>query len=65
MIEQKLKRELCNKLIVGGFVKLYYVIKHNYTDKNINSVCDAILRTDGICSTLDTRCDCIGVVVNK
>lgn len=56
-----LKTKLCNKLIASGKVNENDVIRHNYTiSKNGDCV-----QANNMCPTLDTRCDCLGVVVNK
>ena len=66
-MSSKLKQELCNKLLMGGQLRLYDVIRHSYTknrlfngEKNMNRV-ESV--NNNICPTLDTRCDCLGVVV--
>ena len=59
--EDTLKHQLCNELIESGLVKENDVIRHNYTDfksKNNN-----IVVSNNECPTLDTRPDCLGVVV--
>ena len=63
MIEQKLKRELCNKLNANGFCKEYDVIKHSYSTNRMGKLENAVEREWNICSTLTTRPDCLGVVV--
>ena len=57
-----IKTELCNYLIGNDLVVPYQVIRHNYSNHR--------LKEDwgrggfvNICPTLDTRCDCLGVVV--
>ena len=55
-----LKEKLCNELIVNGKVQEYDVIRHNYTtNKGENCV-----QSNNECPTLDTRCDCLGIVIN-
>ena len=57
--EKNLKQELCNKLISDGIVKEGDVIRHNYTtSKDMDCV-----QSNNEAPTLDTRCDCLGVVV--
>lgn len=64
--EINLKRELCNKLLKNNMIKKGDVIRHSYTknrldngDKNMGR----IESQERLCPTLDTRCDCLGVVV--
>ena len=59
--EIELKRELCNWLIKNNKVVPYQVIRHSYSTNRLNE-----LRKENfidVCPTLDTRCDCLGVVV--
>lgn len=61
-----LKRELCNNLIKNGLVEESDVIRHSYTKNRLNNGIDNMSRVESIdklCPTLDTRCDCLGVVV--
>lgn len=61
-----LKRELCNNLIKNGLVEESDVIRHSYTKNRLNNGLDNMSRVESIdklCPTLDTRCDCLGVVV--
>ena len=61
-----LKEQLCNKLIEEGLVEEGDVIRHSYTKNRLNNGVDNMRRTeskDKLCPTLDTRCDCLGVVV--
>ena len=57
VLEPNLKIQLCNELIASGKVKENDVIRHNnmYIQNNQFHDCGP---------TLDTRCDCLGVVVN-
>lgn len=57
-----LKRQLCNKLIQENKVKAYDVIRHSYSSSRMKGEMKDI-RQNNICPTLDTRCDCLGVVV--
>lgn len=60
ILQNNLKEKLCNELIVNGKVQEYDMIRHNYTtNKGENCV-----QSNNECPTLDTRCDCLGVVVN-
>jgi len=56
---EMLKKELCNKLIQDGKVKENDVIRHNYT----NSKDGNCIQNNNEAPTLDTRPDCLGVVV--
>lgn len=63
-----LKTQLCNRLIEEGKVQEGDVIRHTYSsnrlengDRNMGRV----KNHEGLSPTLDTRCDCLGVVVNE
>lgn len=59
-LNDKLKTQMCNKLIQEGKVKENDVIRHNYTtSKNGNCI-----QSNNESPTLDTRCDCLGVCKN-
>lgn len=60
-----LKRELCNYLIKNNMVKEYDVIKHSYTNARFNDWKTRNIECNNISPTLDTRCDCIGVVIKE
>jgi hypothetical protein len=66
-MSSKLKKELCKKLLSNGKVQLYDVIRHSYTKNRLNNGEKNMNRVESvennICPTLDTRCDCLGVVV--
>ena len=51
----------------GGQLRLYDVIRHSYTKNRLNNGEKNMNRIEsvenGLCPTLDTRCDCLGVVV--
>ena len=59
--EKNLKTQLCNNLIEKGIVKENDVIKHNYTSNKLED--KRLVPTHDISPTLDTRADCLGVVV--
>lgn len=59
-----LKKYLCNYLIKNKMVKEYDVIKHSYTNARFNDWSHRNVECNNISPTLDTRCDCLGVVVN-
>ena len=63
MENETLKRELCNKLIKGGLVKEYDIVKHSYTDQIMKGNKKAVETSDQMI-TLTTRGDCYGVCVN-
>ena len=60
VVVDALKRELCNKLIENKKVQENDVIRHNYTTSKMNGD----TKQNNISPTLDTRCDCLGVVNN-
>lgn len=57
------KQELCNYLIENNLVELYQVIRHSYSEHRMTEDWGNRDRFVNICPTLDTRCDCLGVVV--
>lgn len=61
--DKSLKKQLCNELIVKKFVKENDVIKHSYTNSRFNDWNKRNVEKNNICPTLDTRSDCLGVVV--
>lgn len=63
VVEDKLKKELCNKLIQKGLVEEYDVVKHSYTTQIMEGNKKCVEKNDGNMITLTTRSDCIGVVV--
>lgn len=60
--KSNLKNKMCNDLITKGVVKPYDVIRHSYTTSRMSGKMRDI-QENNICPTLDTRCDCLGVVV--
>lgn len=58
------KRNLCNRL--AKIIKPYQVIRHSYTQSRMDEIGGGKMKIagDGICPTLDTRCDCFGVAVD-
>ena len=58
-----LKEELCKHLIDNNLVEEYDVIKHSYSTSRMNDWEKRNVETNNISPTLDTRCDCLGVVV--
>lgn len=72
IIEPTLKEQLCDRLVESGLLKVGTVINHSYTNglngKNPNSrqtLKDYIENEDGICNTLTTRPDVLGVAVEN
>ena len=66
-INDNLKTQLCNKLIQEGKIKENDVIRHSYSSnrlKNGDKNMGRIENHEGLSPTLDTRCDCLGIVVN-
>lgn len=64
----ELKRTLCNTLLENGLVEEGNVIRHSYTNNHLNNGVDNMKRTESVeklSPTLDTRCDCPGVVVKE
>lgn len=68
IVQDSMKKELCNKLIESGKVKVGDVIRHSYSKNRIEEMNNGKYRKENtnnnICPTLETRCDCLGVVVN-
>lgn len=65
MKKTKLKTEFANKLLQSG-IKPYSVVRHSYTNNRLSGKkdIDTVQNTDtDLCPTLDTRCDCLAVVV--
>ena len=58
-----MKVELCNNLIKEGKVKENDVIRHSYTTSRMSGEMKD-LKQNNLSPTLDTRCDCLGVVNN-
>lgn len=58
-----MKKQLCNDLLEQGKVKENDVIRHSYTTSRMNGD-KKDLKQNNISPTLDTRCDCLGVVNN-
>ena len=63
-----LKKQFCKELLDNGSVEEGDVIRHNYTNSRLNRGVDNIGQTEckeKLSPTLDTRCDCLGVVVKE
>lgn len=62
-----LKKQLCNKLIDENLVQEGDVIRHSYSNNRLKhgeKNMGRIESKEKLSPTLDTRCDCLGVVVN-
>ena len=59
-----MKKELCNNLIKDGKVRENDVIRHSYTTSRTNEWDKRSVEQNNLSPTLDTRCDCLGVVIN-
>lgn len=67
-MSSELKRTLCNELISKGMVEENDVIRHSYTRNRLDNGVENMSRTESkekLSPTLDTRCDCLGVVVKE
>lgn len=65
--EKNLKQELCDKLIEDGKVQESQVIRHSYTNNRLSGKrpMETVQNTNpNLSPTIDTRCDCLGVVVD-
>lgn len=58
-----LKEQLCNYLIENNLVKEFDVIKHSYSNSRLYEWNKRNVEFNDMSPTLDTRCDCLGVVV--
>lgn len=63
-IVENLKTKLCNDLIANGRVQEFDVIRHSYSTNRMENWKDRNVEQNNISPTLDTRCDCLGVVVD-
>lgn len=62
---QNLKTKLCNDLIASGKVKEGNVIRHSYSSSRLKNFYISNSENQDCSPTLDTRCDCLGVVINS
>lgn len=60
-----MKTKLCNDLIQQGKVKENDVIRHSYTTSRNENWARRNVEQNNLSPTLDTRCDCLGIVNNK
>ena len=63
-MKNNLKRILCNKLIKENLVQEGDCIRHSYSTNRLNKMYTQNSVDKDTSPTLDTRCDCLGVVVN-
>lgn len=66
--KSELKSKLCKELLEKGLVEEGDVIRHSYTNNRLNNGVENMGRTESkekLSPTLDTRCDCLGVVVKE
>ncbi len=59
---RNMKEQLCDKLIEENRVKENDVIRHSYSSSRMKEWENRNIETNNISPTLDTRCDCLGVV---
>lgn len=64
-VEDNLKRQLCNSLIVNNRVVENDVIRHSYSKSRMDNMYIQNNQFHDCSPTLDTRCDCLGVVVKQ
>lgn len=62
---KNLKQKLCDYLIDNGKVKEYDIIRHSYSNSRMKEWENRNIEKNNEVPTLDTRCDCLGVVVNQ
>ena len=60
-----LKKQLCNYLIKNNLVEEMNVIRHSYSNSRMKEWNKRNVETNNIVPTLDTRCDCLGVVTKE
>ena len=63
--DENLKKQLCNQLIRDGKVKEFDVIRHSYSNSRMKNFYVSNKENNNCSPTLDTRCDCLGVVINS
>ena len=59
---RNMKEKLCDKLIEENKVKEYDVIRHSYSNSRMKEWETRNIEKNNEVPTLDTRCDCLGVV---
>ena len=65
VVKGNLKQQLCNSLIENGLVQENDVIRHSYSNSRMENWDKRNVEFNNLVPTLDTRCDCLGVVVKK
>lgn len=60
-----LKQKLCEFLLNNNLVKENDVIKHNYSNSRLYEWNKRNVEFNNMSPTLDTRCDCLGVVIKE
>ena len=60
-----IKQELCDYLIHNNMVKENDVVRHNYSSSRLNEWEKRNVEFNNISPTLDTRSDCLGIVVKN
>ena len=64
-IQGNLKQQLCTILMENGLVQENDVIRHSYSNSIMENWDKRNIEFNNLVPTLDTRCDCLGVVVKK
>lgn len=62
---QNLKNQLCNQLVASGQVQEGDVIRHSYSSSRIKNFYPSNRDNKDCSPTLDTRCDCLGIVTKQ
>jgi DNA-cytosine methyltransferase len=62
---QNLKSKLCNQLVASGQVQEGDVIRHSYSSSRMNNFYPSNRENKDCSPTLDTRCDCLGIVTKQ
>jgi DNA (cytosine-5)-methyltransferase 1 len=62
VLEKNLKQQLCNDLIKSGKVKDGDFVRHSYSSSRMKNFRTSNRENPNCSPTLDTRCDCLGVV---
>lgn len=60
-----LKQQLCNYLIDNNLVEENDIIRHSYSNSRMKNFYKQNSVNNNVSPTLDTRCDCLGVVVRE
>ncbi len=65
MKQINLKTQLCNQILGGGQAEEGDVIRHSYSTNRMKNFKTQNSKSHDCSPTLDTRCDCLGVVVKN